>query len=284
MLRAALLSSPRSVGAVCSRATADAFARARQASAAPLDPSHPPGAIILGGLGMTQRALDKIGAALYPEAATSRFTHNLHQIVGVNFRFAQNRARVEAALAASGPGGAVLHVHSGAAFFAVLALQHWAGRPGEGPASRIRGVVLDSVPYLRIERQLMVAAKVPPPLLPLATALVSRLLVSPAVGATVAVTDGYNAAQREARTFAPARRVLVAHSADDVIVPVEQFREHVAAIRARDDWFEAGKSRPDGTAAEFAVYEGRGRHAAMLLDDPQYVGAVQSWVRSLSAP
>ena len=69
-----------------------------------------------------------------------------------------------------------------------------------------------------------------------------------------------------------------------MIVPVEQYREHVAAIRARDVWVEAGKSRPDGTAAEFAVYEGRGRHAAMLLDDPQYVGAVQSWVRSLSAP
>ena len=238
---------------------------------------------------MKTRALDKVAAALYPGAPTQRFTHSLNDIVNVNYRFASSTARLAAALHASGPGGAIVHVFSGAAFFSVLALRSWAaaGAGAGGPAARIRGIVLDSVPYMRIERQLMVAAKVPALLAPTATMLASRLLVSPLFGATVAVTDGYNDAQLDARTFGAAK-VLVAHSADDDVVPVGQFRDYVAALRRREGWAEAHAGaaaavaqRPAAAAVHFTAFEGKGRHAAMVLDDASYISAVHAWTRSL---
>ena len=289
---------------VPSYASSSAAARCLSSAAAvaPLDPAHPPSVIILGGLNMKTRALDKVAAALYPNTATQRFTHSLNDIVNVNYRFADNTARLAAALQASGPGGAIVHVFSGAAFFSVLALRGWAaaGDRGGGPAARIRGIVLDSVPYMRIERQLMVAAKVPSLLAPTATMLASLLLVSPLFGATVAVTDSYNDAQLDARNFSAARKVLVAHSVDDDVVPVGQFRDYVATLRRSECWVEtppagaqagarAADARAAGTpatgsraaAVDFTVFEGKGRHAAMVLDDPTYIGYVRQWTSSL---
>jgi len=253
--------------------------------------SGPPSVILLGGLGMTARHLEKSAAALYPGARAQVITHTLNDIVNVNYRFPANTAQLAAALepGAAGPGGAIVHVFSGSAFFVVFALQKWAGA---GPSARIRGLVLDSVPYLRVERELMKAAKVPRLLWPVATALASRLLVSPLFGATVERTDAYNVAQLDPRIGAPSHRVLVAHSADDEIVPVGQFREYTDALRQTPGWRvrQAGDADPAGSATaasapsavDVLTFEGRGRHAAMVRDDPAYIAAVQAFAGSIT--
>ena len=96
---------------------------------------------------MKQRALDKIAATLYPDLPALKYTHSLAEIVGVVPLWSRNLARFSEALAAF-PGGAILHIFSGASFFSTFALSEWRD-------ARIRGVVLDSVPFLRVERQLM---------------------------------------------------------------------------------------------------------------------------------
>ena len=260
-------------------------------SSSALDSSHPPSVIVLGGLGMKERALEKVTQVLYPTLAAQRFPHTLHQIVNVRFSFPSNIARLQHALENAGPGGAILHIFSGAAFFSVTALREWGAAAAVGsttPASRIRGLVLDSIPYKRVELKLMEVAKVPPFLVPAALALASRLLVSPAVGATVALTDAYQEAQLDARTFSctGGRRVLVAHSADDVIVPVEQYQAYVAALQGREGWETSKVAAPREPSAapgsvELTTYEGRGRHAALVLDDSNYVAAVHEWVHTL---
>ena len=263
----------------------------------PLDLTAPPSVVILGGLAMQQRALEKTAAALYPALAVrGLLTHSLNQIVNVNWAFAANRARLASVLEGAGPGGAIVHVFSGAAFFSLLALRDWssavaaAGGPAT-PASRIRGVVLDSIPYKRVESNLMAAAQVPPMLVPAATALASRVLVSPLIGATVALTDDYNRVQRTATTFActGGRRVLVAHSAEDAIVPVSEFREYVGSLQSTPGWRLASQpaahAAADGAAAvRLDVFEGKGRHAAMVLGDDEYVHTVRQWAASLCEP
>ena len=295
MLRAAhsvLRPAPRCTAALPAAASSRR-PRARAASQAPLE--GPPTVVLLGGLNMHPRALERVAGALYPGLATQRLTHSLNDLVNVNWRFARNRARLAAALApaAAGPGGAVVHVFSGAAYFTVLALQAWgeaaaaAGSSEPNPAARIRGIVMDSVPYERVERQLMVAARVPSPLIPAATALASRLLVSPAFGATVAITDGYNAAQLDARTYSrtAARRLLVAHSADDDVVAVAEFRAFVAVLADRPGWHmarEPAAQPPPAGSIEVTSFEGVGRHAAMVLDDTErYAACVHRWMRAV---
>ena len=257
------------------------------AARAPLDLSHPPSVIVLGGLGMSQRALEKVTQALYPSLTAHRFTHSLHEIVGVRTKFLANTARLTDALESAGPGGAIVHIFSGAAFFSVLALRKWGAAAAAGastPAALIRGVVLDSVPYKRIESNLMAAARVPSFLIPAATALASRLLVSPAIGATVALTDDYQDAQRDARTFActGGRHVLVAHSREDVIVPVDQYNAYIAALQGREGWRSTSQEAPGAHGdVQLTTYEGKGRHAALVLDDASYADAVRGWVQTL---
>jgi hypothetical protein len=165
------------------------------------------GVVILGGLGMKARALDKIASTLYPDLPTLRFTHSLADIVGVAYAWPRLQARLDGALAEFS-GGAVLHVFSGASFFATFSLAAWRD-------ARVRGVVLDSVPFRRVERNLMRVVDVPEPLCGPLAVLARALLVSPLVGATIAKTDRYNELQREPSTFMPARHVLAAHSVDD---------------------------------------------------------------------
>lgn len=274
------------------------------AAAPPLDTTAHPSVILLGGLGMKPRALEKTAAALYPSLSVQQYTHSLNELVNVSFRFPSVQQRFAAALADAGPGGAIVHVFSGAAFFSLLALRDWsaaaAAAGGQHPlASRIRGVVLDSIPYKRVESKLMAAVRVPSVLVPAATALASRLLVSPLFGATVALTDEYQAAQRAAATFActGGRRVLVAHSAEDAIVSVGEFHSYVGSLRSAPGWRPASQpgaaSQPAGRGADgavhhrdvhFDVFEGRGRHAAMVLDDEAYTHAVRKWVTTLYEP
>ncbi len=246
----------------------------------------PPSVIILGGLNMKEKALQRVARTLYPGLRTTMYTHTLNQIVNVNYQFPSNTARLIAALSDAGPGGAILHVFSGAAFYSVLALRDWAATlaPAASPARHLRGIVLDSIPFDRVERQLMVAARVPRPLQGAAAKLAASVLVSRAFGATVALTDAYNVAQAQPRTFAAARRVLLAHSADDDVVPVEQFRrfKDVLAARRGDGWHPAGDGAPPPGAVELTVFEGVGRHAAMVLDDEaRYTRCVKEWAAAV---
>ena len=277
------------------RALPSAGHRGLSSAAAPLDTTAHPSVILLGGLGMKPRALEKTAAALYPSLSVQQYTHSLNELVNVSFHFPTIQKRFSSALFDAGPGGAIVHVFSGAAFFSLLALRDWsaaaAAAGGQHPlASRIRGVVLDSIPYKRVESKLMAAVRVPSVLVPAATALASRLLVSPLFGATVALTDEYQAAQRAAATFActGGRRVLVAHSAEDAIVSVGEFHSYVGSLRSAPGWRPA--SQPAGRGADgaahprdvhFDVFEGRGRHAAMVLDDEAYTHAVRKWVTTL---
>jgi hypothetical protein len=114
-----LLQAPRRAPPGC--------ARLSSAAAVPLDLTAPPSVVILGGLAMQQRALEKTAAALYPALAVrGLLTHSLNQIVNVNWAFAANRARLASVLEGAGPGGAIVHVFSGAAFFSLLALRDWS--------------------------------------------------------------------------------------------------------------------------------------------------------------
>lgn len=262
------------------------FSSPAAAAAAAPSFSGPPSVIILGGLNMKEKALQRVAKTLYPGLRAATYTHTLNQIVNVNYKFPANTDRLAAALAGAGPGGAILHIFSGAAFFSVLALRDWAASPAPAasPARHLRGVVLDSIPFDRVERQLMVAARVPRPLQGVAARLAASVLVSRAFGATVALTDAYNVAQAQPRTFAAARRVLLAHSADDDVVPVGQFRRFAAALAARrgDGWHPAGAGAPPPGAVELTVFEGVGRHAAMVLDDEaRYTRCVKQWAAAV---
>jgi hypothetical protein len=240
---------------------------------------------------MKEKNLQRVAKTLYPGLRATMFTHSLNEIVNVNFKFVGNTARLAAALADAGSGGAILHVFSGSAFFSVLALRDWAAAQAactvQAPASpsrHLRGVVLDSIPYDRVERQLLEAARCPRPLQDVAARLAASLLVSRAFGATVALTDAYNVAQAEPSTFAAARRVLLAHSADDGVVPVDQFRRFAASLAARrgGGWHPAGAGAPPPGAVELTVFEGVGRHAAMVLDDEaRYTRCVQDWAAAV---
>ena len=72
-----------------------------------------------------------------------------------------------------------------------------------------------------------------------------------------------------------------------MIVPIEQVRSYVAAVRARGDWHvRAAHGQSPLTPVSNAdkapimtVYEGKGRHACLALDDePSYKAAVRSWL------
>ena len=99
MLRAAhsvLRPAPRCTAALPAAASSRR-PRARAASQAPLE--GPPTVVLLGGLNMHPRALERVAGALYPGLATQRLTHSLNDLVNVNWRFARNRARLAAARA-----------------------------------------------------------------------------------------------------------------------------------------------------------------------------------------
>jgi len=222
------------------------------------------GVVLLGGVGMHERALQKVATNLYPGLPAALHSHSLLSLVNVRGAHAANAAAVAASLARF-PDGAVVHVLSGAAFFAVTALARWRD-------ARVDAVVLDSVPFARREAKLMRVAGVPAPLCAPAGALARALLTSPLIGATEAYTDAYFALLADARTFAPASRVLVACSADDDITPVDEARDFVA--RARPAWAAAGGGAPALTA-----YEGVGKHACLARDDAaNFAPAVRAWL------
>jgi len=249
------------------------------AAHAPLDLAAPPSVILLGGLGMKPRALEKTATALYPSLSVQSYTHSLNELVNVSFCFAANQARLVRALKDAGPGGAIVHVFSGAAFYSLMAMRDWgaaavaSGAVSAHPSARIRGVVLDSIPYKRVESKLLEAANVPAALAPAVGALAARLLVSPLFGATVALTDAYERLQRAPSTFAftGGRRVLVAHSVDDAIVPVSEFRSYVGDLHPATGWRPAGHAASDALAAYLTGIQ------ATSAVHPRYDGA---WLRA----
>jgi hypothetical protein len=67
-------------------------------------------------------------------------------------------------------------------------------------------------------------------------------------------------------------------------VPVQQFREYISAVRARSDWHVEGGADGAPPAARtdapvMTVYEGKGRHACLALDDAdRFKACVRSWL------
>ena len=231
------------------------------------------GVILLGGVAMTSRHLARITKTLYPSLPVLSRPHTLLELVNVRFCHPRIRDAFRRDLD-SFPDGAIVHMVSSAAFFATRALHEWQDE-------RVRGVICDSVPYRRDpgvgETRLMLSAGVPGPLCRPAGALARSLLLSPLFQATVEYTDRYNALQRDPRTFHPsAPRLLMAHSADDAVVPVEEFRAHVAALRENPEW---------GAPGALTVFEGRGPHALMAREDGErYAAAVAQFVGASLGP
>ena len=159
------------------------------------------GVILLGGVAMTSRHLARITQTLYAPHHLSVISrpHSLLELVNVRFKHQQVKDAFRRDLDAF-PDGAIVHMISGAAFFAHSALHAWRDK-------RVRGVILDSVPYRRDpgigETRLMQSAGVPGPLCKPAGALARALLLSPLFEATQAYTDNYNALQRDPLTFHP---------------------------------------------------------------------------------
>jgi len=222
------------------------------------------GVVLLGGVGMHARALAKVAQNVYPGLAHRAHVHSLLELVNVRGAHAANAAALARSLDAF-PGGAVLHIFSGAAFFAVPALA--AARD-----ARVRAVVLDSIPFTRREAKLMRVAGVPAPLCAPAGALARALLTSSLFGATEDFTDRYFSLLAAPETFAPASRVLVACSADDEITPAAEARDFAA--RARAAW----AARPG--APRLDAYEGAGKHACLARDDAAaFAPAVREFLR-----
>lgn len=216
-----------------------------------------PPVVLLGGLGMHARALAKIAATLYPNSPAALHAHSLLDLVSPPRAHARLAAAAFSSLAAF-PGGAILHVTSGSAFFAVA-----SGLVG---APNVRGVVLDSIPFARREHKLLRVLGVPSALATPLGGAVRALLTSPLIGATMAHTDAYFATLARADTW-KGRPVLVATSADDVITPAADAREWAAARKAA--W---------GAAGQLDVYEGTGKHACMARDDAaSFSAAVREW-------
>jgi hypothetical protein len=220
------------------------------------------GVVLLGGVAMHARALQKVAAALYPGLEARAHTHSLLQLVSVTGAHAANADAVARSLDAF-PDGALLHVFSGSAFFTIKALPTWAR------SHRVSAVVLDSIPFCRREAKLMRVAGVPSLLCEPAGAVTRALL--PLVGATTDYTDDYFRALADASTFAPASRVLVACSVDDVITPVDEARQFADTARA------AWAAQPGAPA--LSAYEGVGAHACLARDDPNFAPAVRTWLR-----
>ena len=223
------------------------------------------GVILLGGVNMTERHLAKISGALYPRLAVRSRAHTVFQLVNVRHSFPAREAELRRSLDAF-PDGCIIHAVSGSAFFAAHALAKWGD-------ARVRGVVLDSVPQLRLEASLVRLVGVPAPLVAPTSALARALLVSPLFDATLAYTDRYNALTREAATYGP--RVLLAHSAEDEVVPLQQFSAFAGEVQAAKAAGAGGWG-----ATELSVYIGKGKHAAMARDDAGFAAATRAFLAS----
>lgn len=192
--------------------------------------------------------------------------HSLLELVNVRFKHPAVVDRFRRDLDAF-PDGAVVHMISSASFYGLTALHAWRDE-------RVAGVICDSVPYRRDpvigEYRLMLSAGVPEPLCGVAGKVARALLVSPLFEATEAYTDRYNSYQRDPATFHPrAARVLMAHSEDDAVVPIAEFRDHCGALRASSAW----------AAHHLHVFEGRGPHALMAREDgARYAAAVAAFL------
>ena len=233
---------------------------------------------------MKRKVLDKIATLLYPDLPAVCIPHSLLQLVNIH-TFKSNTEALRNALF---PGGSIIHILSGSAFFTLgpwhaLARVRSEDRP-------IRGVVVDSVPYDRIEARLLQVAGLPLPLCAPIGAVARVALQSPLFGATREYTDRYNAAQRHPATFAPVPHVLVAHSVDDAVIPVREFRTWHADVRARSDWLHAGDNAAGGDGGagparpRLETYEGVGMHACLARDDPNFVAAVRAWRTTIGMP
>lgn len=223
------------------------------------------GVILLGGVNMTARHLAKISGALYPRLAVRAAPHTVFQLVNVRYSFPARDEALRRSLDAF-PDGCIVHAVSGSAFFATHALARWGD-------ARVRGVIMDSVPQLRLEAPLMRLVGVPAPLVAPASALARALLVSPLFDATLAYTDRYNALTREAATYGP--RVLLAHSAEDEVVPLQQFSAFAGEVQAAKAAGAGGWG-----ATELSVYIGKGKHAAMARDDAGFAAATRAFLAS----
>ena len=227
------------------------------------------GIILLGGVGQTARHLARINKALYSahgQLPVVARAHSLLELVNVRYHHPAVKDRFRRDLDAF-PDGVVVHMISSASFFALNALHAWQDE-------RVKGVICDSIPYRREpgigEYRLMLSAGVPEPLCNAAGKVARALLLSPLFDATEAYTDNYNKSQRNPRTFHPRRaNVLMAHSADDAVVPVSEFRDHCKALRASDEW--AGH--------QVDVFEGSGPHALMAREDgARFAAAVAAFL------
>lgn len=232
------------------------------------------GVILLGGVGQSLRHLSRIQKELYagltlpdgrPLPVVAR-PHSLLELVNVRFKHPAVKDRFRRDLDAF-PDGAVVHMISSASFFALSALHSWQDE-------RVAGVICDSIPYRRDpgigEERLMLSVGVPEPLCSAAGKVARALLLSPLFDATEAYTTNYNRLQRLPRTFHPRQaRLLMVHSEDDAVVPVAEFRDHCAALRASGAW--AGH--------ELEEFEGKGPHALMAREDSaRFAAAVAAFL------
>lgn len=222
------------------------------------------GVVILGGVAMKSRALTKVASTLYPGLPSTVIPHGLFQLVNVRGAFASNADALARAIDAY-PGGSIVHIFSGSAFFSVPALAKWKDE-------RVKGVVLDSIPFERREKKLMRVAGLPDALCDPAGAVARAILISKFVGATIEYTDNYFSLLADARTFAPASRVMVACSKDDVITPIDDAQKFYAT--AEKSW------RTLSNAPKISSYWGSGSHALMARDDASGMGtAMRDWLK-----
>lgn len=215
------------------------------------------GVILLGGVNMTTRHLERIKTSLYPSLPATTQPHSILELVNVNYSFPARFDHLRRALDKYSDG-CILHIISGSAYFSTRLLADG------GQDERIKGVIIDSVPQVRIERNLLRLVGLPKPLLGPCSALTRALLVSPLFGATMEYTDRYSAIIRDPSTYGKAK-VLLAHSKEDDVVPYEQFQDFVGDLEGR---------KKEG----LTVYRGVGKHAAMARDDEGYAKAVKAFV------
>jgi hypothetical protein len=207
---------------------------------------------------MTTRHLERIKQTLYPALQATTQPHSILELVNVHYSFPARFDHLRGALDKYSDG-CILHIISGSAYFSTRVL-------AEGEDERIKGVIIDSVPQKRVERNLLRLVGVPQPLLGPCSALTRALLVSPLFGATLEYTDRYSEIIRTPATYGKAK-VLLAHSTEDDVVPIEQFRDFARDLEGR---------KKEG----LTVYTGVGKHAAMARDDEGYAKAVKEFVRS----
>ena len=224
------------------------------------------GIVLLGGVGMTARHLAKICSTLYPHLASATPSraharqHSVVQLVNANgFPALEDRLRRSLD---EFSGGCIVHSVSGSAFFATAALAKWKDE-------RVRGVIFDSIPQLRLEAPLLRLLGVPTPLLAPASALARAVLVSPLFNATLQYTDNYSELIRQPAAFGP--RVLYAHSSEDEVVPMQQFSDFCKDLKAGQGSSSWGSTRVD-------LYVGKGKHAAMARDDAGFAAAVKAFL------